>query len=160
LGVPAETKLLAAVIPVYHGVAPMLEDLLDSLDAYLGRPYHAIVVDDGTTDGTAEALGAMEARRANLSVLRNERTLGWGWGVYQSLGKAARWALEHLEFDALLKLDHDSLVIGPGLGTRLGALFAEPEVGLVGCLQPEPNRWIWDWRVRPEVKRAALGGGY
>ena len=155
-----ESEVVAVVLPVYHGVTAMLEDLLDSLDAYLGVPYHAIVVDDHTTDGTAGLLQAMSERRGNVTVLRNAANRGWGWGLFLNCGTGMRWALEHLRFRVLLKLDHDALVIGPGLGAMFAALLREDGVGLAGTVQPEMNRWMWDLRTPGRIKRQALEHGY
>ena len=153
-------EVIAVVIPVYHGVTTMLEDVLDSLDVYLGFPYHAIIVDDATTDGTAAALEEMQARRGNITVIRNPVNRGWGWGMMHNCGQGMRWALQHLEFRALIKMDHDALLIGPNVGPKMLALLTSPGVGLIGTLQPEINRWMWDYRVQPAIKRLAKDHGY
>ena len=102
----SETQIVVFV-PVYHGVMPMLTDLLDSVDAYLGCPFHVIIVDDCTTDGTWEALQTLQLERGadRLTLLRNEANQGWGFGIYKNFARAALHALEHLEFTVFLKLD-------------------------------------------------------
>jgi glycosyltransferase involved in cell wall biosynthesis len=147
-------------IPVYHGVFAMVEDVLDSLDAYLGCDFHVVIVDDHTTDGTARQLEGLVGRRSNVTVLRNDVNLGWGSGIFKNFARAALYGLEHLRFDVFLKLDHDSLLIAPGVGVQLRQLLGIPGVGLVGTIQPEVNRWMFDWRTQPSIKRAAVKHGY
>lgn len=149
-------------VPVYHGVTAMLRDLLESLDAYLGEPFHTIIVDDHTTDGTADDLERLRLERGaeRVTVLRNDTNQGWGFGIYKNFARAMQYALEHLDFDVLLKLDHDSLLIAPGVASGFRALLEVRGVGIAGMLQPEVNRWMWDWRTQPTVKRAAVQHGY
>ncbi|HVE13887.1 MAG TPA: glycosyltransferase family 2 protein [Elusimicrobiota bacterium] len=52
------TPAYSVVIPVHdeaESIVPLLRSLRDVMDA-LGRPYETIIVDDGSTDGTARAL--------------------------------------------------------------------------------------------------------
>jgi hypothetical protein len=149
-------------VPVYHGVVPMLADLLESADQYLGEEFHTIIVDDHTTDRTAVELERLRTLRgpSSMTVLRNERNEGWGFGIYKNFARAARHALEHVDFDVLLKLDHDSLLIAPGVASGFRALLEVPGVGIAGNVQPEVNRWMWDWRTQPAVKREAVKHGY
>ncbi len=157
----AEAQIVVFV-PVYHGVMPMLMDLLDSVDVYLGCASHTIIVDDCTTDGTWDALQKLQLERGadRLTLLRNDTNQGWGFGIYKNFARAALHALEHLEFDVLLKLDHDSLLIAPNVGAGFRAMLETPGVGITGTLQPEVNKWMFDWRTQPRVKREAVQRGY
>lgn len=153
---------IVVFIPVYHGVMPMLTDVLDSLDAYLGCAYHVVIVDDCTTDGTREALQRLQWDRGEdfVTLLRNDVNQGWGFGIYKNFARAALHALEHLEFDVFLKLDHDSLLIAPNVGAGFRSILETPDVGITGTLQPEVNKWMFDWRTNPRVKREAVQHGY
>jgi Glycosyl transferase family 2 len=153
---------IVVFIPVYHGVMPMLNDLLDSVDAYLGCAYHIIIVDDCTTDGTWEALQTLQCERgtSQVTLLRNDSNQGWGFGIYKNFARAALHALEQLEFDVFLKLDHDSLLIAPNVGAGFRSILEVDGVGITGTLQPEVNKWMFDWRTNPQVKREAVQNGY
>jgi glycosyltransferase involved in cell wall biosynthesis len=158
--VPGDAPRVVVFIPVYHGVVNMLRDLLDSLDAYLGASCRVIVVDDHTTDGSAAQLEALLLERDGLTVLRNDVNQGWGFGIYKNFARAALHALREEPFDIFLKLDHDSLLIAPKVASSFAALLEGREIGLTGSVQPEINRWMFDWRVQPAIKREALRNGY
>lgn len=69
---------LSVVIPVYNE-APNLERLYaeftQTLEAW-GRPYELILVDDGSTDGSAEALAGLPARDPRVRVIQFRRNFG------------------------------------------------------------------------------------
>lgn len=72
--------MIHVVVPVYDeepNVASMLEGLRERLDP-LGVPYRVVVVDDGSSDGTAAAARAGSRRDAPLEVVSHERNLGPG----------------------------------------------------------------------------------
>ncbi|HEV8311146.1 MAG TPA: glycosyltransferase family 2 protein [Methylomirabilota bacterium] len=72
------TELVSIVIPVHNeqdNVTPLLESIRDALEG-LGRPYELIVVDDGSTDGTAARLREAAARFPSLHVVRLRSNFG------------------------------------------------------------------------------------
>jgi dolichyl-phosphate beta-glucosyltransferase len=74
---------LSIVIPAYNEER-RLPQTLDSIFAYLqGRPYRAevIVVDDGSSDGTAEVVNAAREKYPELRLLSNEGNRGKGFSV-------------------------------------------------------------------------------
>ncbi len=74
--VPA--NLISVVVPVYNeqdNIGPLLDSLRDALEG-LGRPYELIVVDDGSTDGTAARLREATARVPSLRVVRLRGNFG------------------------------------------------------------------------------------
>ncbi len=70
---------VSVILPVYNEeacAADVIEELVRSLDAHLGRAYEIIAVDDGSTDGTPAVLRAAAARHRSLRVLRLEPNCG------------------------------------------------------------------------------------
>ncbi len=69
---------VSVVIPVFNE-AENVEDLHRELTASLGamgRSYEILLVDDGSKDGTAEALAAISAGDQRVRVLRLRRNFG------------------------------------------------------------------------------------
>jgi len=53
---PASAALVSCIVPVYNG-EPYVRETIKSILAQTHRPIETIVVDDGSTDGTAETVG-------------------------------------------------------------------------------------------------------
>ncbi len=73
-----EPGLVSVVIPVYNeegNIGPLLDELRGVLEG-LGRPWEVIVVDDGSTDGTAARLREAAARLPALRVVRLRGNFG------------------------------------------------------------------------------------
>ena len=69
---------ISVVVPLYNeapNIAELHRELSQSLGA-LGRSYEILLVDDGSTDGTAEGLKAIEAADPRVRVLRLRRNFG------------------------------------------------------------------------------------
>src|SRR5215472_4202281 len=75
--------MLSVVVPAYNESARLPATLLrlrDYLDA-AGEPYQVIVVDDGSSDGTAEVADAMRPDWPQLCVQRLPQNMGKGAAV-------------------------------------------------------------------------------
>jgi len=70
--------VISVVIPVHdeeRSVALLLDELGSALEP-LGRPWEAVFVDDGSTDGTFSALTRLHAAAENVKVVRLRRNFG------------------------------------------------------------------------------------
>lgn len=107
---------ILVVVPTLNARELLLQ-CLESLDRQTLRA-DVVVVDNASTDGTAEAV---EARHPHVRVLRNERNLGFGAAINRA-------ALE-LPGDVLVLVNND-VVCAPDFVERIVAPFARPEIGM------------------------------
>jgi glycosyltransferase involved in cell wall biosynthesis len=93
--------MVSVVVPVYNeedNVGPLLESLETALEG-LGRPYEMLLVDDGSTDGTAARLREAAGRHPALRVIRLRGNFG------QTAGLAAGFDLARGEL--IVTMDGD-----------------------------------------------------
>ncbi|WP_344019068.1 glycosyltransferase family A protein [Microlunatus capsulatus] len=99
---------MSVIVPVYN-TGPVIEDLVRSLDAQSmpASDFEVLLVDDGSTDGTAERLDALAAERSNV-VVRHIPNSGWP-GTPRNVG------LELARGEYVAFLDHDDYLGEHGL---------------------------------------------
>lgn len=117
----SDTQLVSVVIPTYNQ-AEMLVEAVDSVLAQTYRNFEVIVVDDGSTDDTAERLAPyIEQNLVRYLFQQNKRqAAARNHGI-----SVARGAL-------IAFLDHDDLW-DPEKLERQVPLFANERVGIVYC---------------------------
>lgn len=111
---------VSIIIPTYNQREYVLK-CVSSIEKHTPAPYEIIVVDNGSKDGTAEAMlrkGGM-VRVAALEVNR-----GFAGGVNQGLMMARG---RHI-----VVLNNDTLVTPGWLDNMMACLDSDPEIGLVG----------------------------
>jgi len=111
---------VSVIIPTYNH-AVFLSEALESVFAQTCSPLEVIVVDDGSTDGTADVLCGYERR---IRVLRQANR-----GVAAARNAGASVASGEL----LALLDADDMWLPAKLERQIARLDSEPEVGLVHC---------------------------
>ena len=135
----ARLAFVSVVVPVYNereSVRPLCDELLGVLRG-LGRRAEVVFVDDGSTDGTSEALADLAAREQEVIVVRLRRNFGKAAALMAGFREARG--------DAIVTIDGD-LQDDPA---EIPRLLAELEAGadLV-------SGWKRD-RQDPAGKRAA-----
>ena len=142
---------LSAVVPAYNEVES-LPALVAELSAALeatGRTWEMLLVDDGSRDGTGEAMEAQAAREPRIRVLRLERNAG------QSAALAA--GLVRARGEVVITLDAD-LQNDPADIPLLLAALANADV-VSGVRERRNDPWLRrvSSRVANATRRAVLG---
>jgi dolichol-phosphate mannosyltransferase len=84
-------RTLSIILPAYceaGNILPTLENVTSGL-AGLPIVYEILVIDDGSTDGTADLVRANAARFGNVRLLVNPRNMGFGWTYRRGVEAAA-----------------------------------------------------------------------
>lgn len=137
---------VAIIMLNWNGLRDTLE-CLESL-AQLDYPsFSIIVVDNGSTDGSAEAISAWSRGERRVSLIRNERNLGFTGGCNVGIRRALADRAEYL-----LLLNNDT-VATPGFLTELVTVAEREErIGIVG---PKVYRYGTD-RILDSAGTAAV----
>lgn len=112
---------VSVVIPAYN-VRSYIEAALVSLENQSFQEFEALVVDDGSTDGTAEVVQPFCDRDSRFQLLC--KTNG-------GLSSARNYGIRHARADYIALLDSDDLYEPDKLATHVAELDSTPEVGVV-----------------------------
>jgi dolichol-phosphate mannosyltransferase len=88
------------IVPTYNEVEN-LERILERLQASVPAA-HALVVDDGSPDGTGDIVQALSAQNKRVHLLRREKKMGLGTAYIAGF----RWSLER-QYDYTFEMDAD-----------------------------------------------------
>lgn len=135
---------VAAVVVTYNSERD-IDGLLDSVPAAMGGLDHSlVVVDNGSTDGTLDVLGA----RTDCIVVRSTN-VGYAAGINRAVAAAG-------EARSILILNPDA-TLDPGSVPAMLAVLERPGVGIVA-----PRVREADGRLSPTIRRrptlARVGG--
>jgi hypothetical protein len=121
-------------------------DTLESVFCY-SNPELVVVIDDTRGRG-------IDFSHERVVVLPAVAHGGWG-GLWVNLAVGFRYAIEHAQFDVLVRLDTDALLLGPGLAEAAASEFAaRPEVGALGAYRFGPDGSTRDWvPARKAIRR-------
>jgi glycosyltransferase involved in cell wall biosynthesis len=128
---------VSVCIPAYQQAA-FLEETLASVWSQNYDDFEVVVVDDGSTDGTADVLAAQ--RDARLRVARHPRNRGQRRTVGEAVGQARADLVKFLDADDLLHPDC--------VGKMVSALDAHPSASFVFCRRDVLAEAPEDPRVR------------
>jgi hypothetical protein len=125
-----ESCSLVVALPVGPNVVlDFVADTVESVRRYALLSHAIIVIDDSQC-----GIGArLRERFPEISVLQTDRCQGGGAGLYLTLSQGFEYAYWNYEFEVLLKLDTDALVIGERPDEEAIRYFASnPECGCIG----------------------------
>jgi len=133
----ARTSRVSIIVLTWNGKLLTL-DCLESLAALNYENVDIIVVDNASTDGTAEAIRDLYGGRIEIVV--NEENLGFAGG--NNIG--IRRALEK-DADFVLLLNNDTLVDPDLVGQLVAAVSSSKDIGIVGpkIYYASPRDQIW-----------------
>ena len=142
---------LSAVVPAYNEVecVPILVDELRAALDSTGRTWEIVLVNDGSTDATAEAMNRAAGKDARIRVFHLERNAG------QSAALAA--GLERAHGEVIVTLDADLQNDPADIPALLAALDGADVVS--GVRATRRDTWLRrvSSRVANATRRAALG---
>jgi hypothetical protein len=116
---------VSVLMPVYNG-EPFVGAAVDSILSQTFADFEFIIINDGSTDGTAAILQGYAARDRRLRLVSLPANAGYTRALNLSLGLARG--------DYLARQDADDKSLPDRLSTEAAWLDAHPEVGLVGIL--------------------------
>lgn len=117
------TARVSVIIPAFNAAA-FIAETLAALQAQTLTDWEAVVVDDGSTDGTAEVVAAVAARDGRVRLLRQANS---------GPGAARNHGLRETTAPFVLFLDSDDLPLPHALASFVSVLEARPEtVGVYG----------------------------
>src|SRR3954469_7166587 len=134
----AKQPLISVVIPVYNGEA-FLDQAIESALAQTWPRTEVVVVDDGSTDRSAEIAGSYP-----VELVRQEN---------RGVGAARNRGVDAANGELLSFLDQDDMLRPEKLERQLEALLAEPEAGMSSCQMRvflEPGCPVPDW-IDPDL---------
>ena len=82
--------MMSLVLPLYNeadGIAAIVANLTGALE-HEALPYQLVLVNNGSTDGSAAILASLASRNAHVHVTTVPVNLGYGWGIICGLEEA------------------------------------------------------------------------
>jgi O-antigen biosynthesis protein len=127
------------VIPV-HNQYSHTRKLLESIYRYTDVPFHVFLIDNASTDETAD-LHKIYAR--NITIVRSRKNRGWCGGINQGIPMGEK---------PNVVLMHNSVEVSQGwLRNLIAFLGTHPRIGAVGPLNSNPADWQCVERVREKI---------
>ncbi|MGA2265784.1 MAG: glycosyltransferase [Phycisphaerae bacterium] len=122
---------LTVLVPAYNEAAT-IADTIRSLQAQTLRPDEIIVIDDCSTDNTADI-----ARSFGVTVLRPPQNTGCKAG-------AQNFAMDHVKTQFTMAIDADTMLAPDAIATLLAA-FQNPSIAAAcGLVLPRYVKTVWE----------------
>lgn len=130
------------VVVIPAGPRDDIDDTLASVVRYAGSE-RILVIDDTQGRGVNFTHDNLTILPATVGSDRITKAHG---RLFVNLCAAYRYAIERIEFDLLLRLDADALLIGGGLPEAAWTRFTEsPGLGVLGSYRIGPDGRVRDW---------------
>lgn len=148
--IDAAAQPLVSVVTTVHDAESFVEGTLRSLLSQTFTDFEAIVVDDGSTDGSADAVQRLAKRDPRIRLIRQEN---------QGYSRAANRGLVEARGELIAFLDHDDLWRPEKLQRQIECLRRNPWAGFVGCYSALLDRdlrhtgWRFGTRAQGAVYR-------
>lgn len=117
---PTAKPLVSVLVAVFNG-EKYIREALDSVLQQDYRPIEVIIIDDGSTDGTGEAVRPY----AESGAVRYERR------AHQGTGSSRNAGLELARGDFVAFIDADDLWLPGKLTSQMNILEADPSIAMV-----------------------------
>jgi glycosyltransferase involved in cell wall biosynthesis len=142
---------VSVLMTVYNGM-PFLPAAVDSILGQSFSDFEFVIVNDGSTDGTADYLASISDRRVKVVDRENGGTAA-----------AANEGLQHCTGEFTARMDSDDVSLPTRLAEQVAFLDAHSQVGLVGAqMAPLGDAGVGKSLVLPlahrEVYQAMLDG--
>lgn len=115
------SRKVSVVVPVYN-IRSYIEAALVSLERQSFQDFEVIIVDDGSTDGTAEQVKPFCQRDSRFQLLHKQNG---------GLSSARNYGIRHARADYIALLDGDDAYESNKLATHVAVLDRNPDVGVV-----------------------------
>jgi len=141
--------LVTVIIPAYNeaeNVAPLLEELAQKL----GPEYEAVLVDDGSSDGTYEAARALEAKYSFLRVFKHGRNQGKTAAIVTGVSAARGDIVSILDADMQFRPEDVAAqvqLVRDGYDLVTGRKQGHYEKRLVSSIYNGLARWVFGLKV-------------
>jgi GT2 family glycosyltransferase len=120
----ADGRAAVAIVVLNHNGKELLVQCLQCVEAVDYRPLSTVVIDNGSTDGSAE-----EARRRYPGI--HLVPLGYNAGVSGGRNAGIRYVEEHLQAEYILFLDNDTQIEPEAVREFAAAADRDARIGLV-----------------------------
>jgi glycosyltransferase involved in cell wall biosynthesis len=116
-----------------HNEEPFIEKTLASMLAQTQLPERWIIVDDGSTDKTAEIVESYAQRYPWIELVRRPEQLRRSFaGKVHAFNAGLEWAQQSLEFEVIGNLDADLSFDPEYLEFLIGKFAEDPRLGVAG----------------------------
>ena len=119
---PSSTEPLVSIVVTNHNYGRFLPDLLSSIERQTYRHWECIVVDDGSTDDSADVVAAVADRDSRFQLLRKERA-----GSVSCLVAA----VPRVHGELVVLIDSDDEMLPGRLSAVVECSLAQPTAGLI-----------------------------
>jgi hypothetical protein len=138
---PVDLLVVLPVGPDNNGA-----DTIESIFSYASSTSVTILaIDDSRKVETRQFLDTCDER---VIVLPSAGYKGIRGALFCSLGQAYKWASEHFDFETLLRIDTDALLIASGSDQDALRIFEScPDVGILGSYRTDCNGNSRDFSV-------------